>query len=203
MPHPFLSTVEKEATVEDLTPRTETVHIYQGDDLARMGELENEIDVASIEPLAERVNRVAGAPGTSAAAIAAASRYQDFVDEAKDRAYAVVVEALPRKKWREVRTLHPPRDDEPMDTAYGFNVDTIGEDLVLPSIITVTHAGAQVLGTDREREKFLDRLSEGDWSRLVSAAVKCNVGDGLPKDDMLSRISQMYGATSKSPPDSD
>lgn len=184
----------------DLTPRTETVHIYQGDDLARMGVLENEIDVASIEPLAERANRVAGQPGTSAAAVDAARRYQDFVEEAKGRAFAVVVEALPRKKWREVRDLHPPRDNEPMDAAYGFNVDTIGEDLVQPSITTVALGDETVLGTERERETFLDQLSEGDWSRLVSAAVKCNVGDGGPKDDMLSRISQMYGATSTSPP---
>lgn len=151
-------------------PQTETVLLYQGDDLARLRELKRAVDEAgrSDIPLLQ---------GEVAPVDAARDAHNEFVEEAKTRATTVVLQALGRKRWRSLVSEHPPRKDNDADEAVGINEDTFAEALlayVNPDDIDERTIVEPVFATTAEREKFLDRLSDANVERLYVVAFALN-----------------------------
>lgn len=167
-----------------VTPRTAEVVIYQGDDLARIADLRRAVEQSATND---------GAParvGDSApsAAQAAADEYDAFVADAAERAVVVKLRQLPRKEWRALRANHPARKDEENDEALGFNLDTIGDELVPAAIVEPEFPSIA------DRDAFLDSLSDADFERLTLTAHALNaqpVADpfGLSLRSVVDRMS--------------
>ena len=95
--------------------------------------------------------------------------------EAAERAIAITVQQVGRRRWREARDACPPKEKDEIGQLLGFDRDALGDALVPESII------APVFASTVERDGFLDALSEADWDRLVSAVVGVNTSVVDPK----------------------
>lgn len=179
-----------------MQPNSMTVVLFQGDDLARANDLSAAVDAAAPPP--GTASRQAGAvlPAECLEALAA---YDEFVGgDADARALKVTVQALPRKKWRDLVTRYPVREDEEQDAQAGFNVDEGGETLVLWSLAGITDAGKKV--QPPKRAEVVDALSDGQFFQVLSACVRLNIDAApAPKADLSSRVTLLYDAMSRSP----
>lgn len=175
-----------------MKPRTITVTLFQGDDIAQAVELEAAVDAAAPIP---GVPRKVGAVDERLAE--ALTAYDQFVTEADSRAVKITLQALPRKAWRDLVTAHPARDGDEQDEAYGFNTDAMADPLVMASITNISDAGEPVDADSHEAE--VDSLSDGDFSKLFSAAVRLNLdASPAPKADLSSAVTRLFGETSRS-----
>lgn len=179
-----------------LNRRTTTVILFQGDDL---------------DPIADRLVAVQRAAATSSPrrlseedpTSVSVHDYDAFMDKAVERAVKINLVALPRKAYRDLLAEHPvrlvpgedgkqvPHED---DAPYGFNSETFGDSLV-PACI----ADGQ-FDSDAERDAFVDDLSDGDFSKLYSAAIDLNRSLGPnPKARLSSHLEPTSEETSASP----
>ena len=190
--------------MSSIKPRTTTVVIYQGDDLATLAELRQAAEVAS-----RRAETAAKEPRRGGDEIpnadAERDAYDAFVEEAAERAVIVEVQALGRKAFRDLMGEHTPRevdvkyvDDEgvqrtrkethPDDAAFEVNVATFPD-----ALLAYRHDGRATIAspefpTSTARREFLDdALSDGDFERLWTAAYYLNRGMGA--DPKLSTYS--------------
>ena len=96
----------------------------------------------------------------------AAKAADDFAVEAKGRGTEIVLRTVAsRKKMRDLRLAHPPRDDDETDQALGFHADDFPEALVSACL------SAPALNDD-DRAEFLDSLTEGDFDLISLAAYR-------------------------------
>jgi hypothetical protein len=177
-----------------LTARTSVVPLFQGDDLDPLSDL-----LAAVEQAAIKAPRRLGDDTSVQEATRA---YDDFVEEALTRAVKVTIGALPRKQWRDLVIANPPREDNEGDQARGFNRETMGDAVVY--YVDAMKGARTVVKVDPEPDEgiaaFLDSLSDGDFSKLYSAAVQLNEGAGPdPKVRLSSRLAQTSDETSESP----
>lgn len=197
-------------STNELTPQTKTVVLFQGDDLARIDELSEAVSSAMSQT---------GLPATldeTDPVQDAAKEHDDFVTEATERALKIVVQVLNRRQWRSLKDAHPPRMETtkvpteegepeieeitplPVDGVMGFNAETMPDALVPPSI------AAGQFDTPADRDKFLDSLSDRNFSKIYSAAVWLNAGvQSDPKAELSSLVRQMSEEISNSPDPSD
>lgn len=189
-----------------LKPQTKTVVLYQGDDLARIDELQ--------EAVASAISQ--GKPEGDASATMdeadpsqdAAKAHDDFVTEAETRAVKIEVQVLGRRQWRSLVAEHPPRmetktvpgeGDEPAkvtevvhsdDATVGFNTESMADPLVAASVIG--------FDTSVDRDSFIDGLSDRNFMKVYGAAVYLNCGViADPKADLSSRLHRRYVEISK------
>jgi len=175
-----------------ITPRTTVVTLLQGDDYDRIAELSAAVEQAATLAVTDGQRRLGDAPEV----VDAAKAYDDFVAEAAERGVKVTLHALGRKAWGDLLKKHPVRQEESTDSegvvttvpnatdsAHGFNVETLGDELVPASV------APGMFKTNAERDNFLDNLSDGEFSRLYSAAVPLNQSAGAdPKARLSSRL---------------
>lgn len=170
-----------------LNRRTTEVILFQGDDLDPLEERRRVVESAA--GIAGKLRRIGDADGVAEAA----AEYDRFLEEALTRAVTVRLVALDRKRWRELVAAHPPRPDkrdeqgnvvEASPDYLGFNIDTISDELVAESVAP---------GQFDDVEKFLSPLSDADFSRLLSAAVRLNTSAG---PDPKARLSSLLVPTS-------
>lgn len=147
----------------EFKPRTVTVSIYQGDDMARIGELRQAADIA-IQAEQSGLPRTLGEVG----ATASVEEHNAFVAEAETRATKVRIQALGRKQWRSLVAAHPPRDGNDEDKAVGVNEETFADALVPASIVEPTFP------TPADMEAFLDALSDAQFNELYLNAFALN-----------------------------
>lgn len=175
-----------------IAPRTATTILWQGDDLARIQELEEAV-YSAVSRAGPRLMHE-GDPK-----LAAAREHDEFVTAAKVRAVVVTLQALGRKKWGALVAAHPPRDDDEQDMAFRFNTETMADPLVSASLRSATApdpAYTPDLSTDEGREEFLDSLSDGDFGRLYKDAIVLNRGASPdPKADLYSRLARTSDET--------
>ena len=188
-----------------LTPYTETVYLYQGDDLKRINELAEAVSSA----ISTRGPRKAGAKDPM---LAAARAHDEFVTEAKERAVQIEVGHVRRSEWRQMRADHPIRMEtvkekdaegneveverpNAVDESWGFNAESIADDLVPAAIVPGQFKSA------KDRDDFLDDLSDADFTTIYFAARRLNTqptAASSPKANLSSRIDQIIDATSTS-----
>lgn len=180
----------------ELKRRTTTVLLFQGDDLDPISESARDAEraVKTAPP-----SRLGDAEGPAHESLKA---FDDLMDEATDRALKVRLTALPRKAYRDLLHKHPVRmvqsedgervNDE--DAGWGFNRETFGDDIVPACVDADQFASAE------QRDEFLDALSDGDFTKLYSAAVTLNQSQGPdPKVRLSSHLAPTSDETSTSP----
>lgn len=188
-----------------IKPRTARVVIYQGDDLARLTDLDNEVKQAQLaKTIAERKFKDWTASTRTADetlpedadSFAASERYEEkvaerdaFAAEAEDRGVVVGLKSLPRREWRRLRNAHPPREDNPEDEALDCNVDSMPDEAVPMS---VDRESSTIEG---DVDEFLDSLTAHDfYNRIFLTVLALNVGgDGA---DPKLRVGSVSNPTS-------
>lgn len=169
--------------------RTEEVSLYSNDDqheIDRLRDLVQKAIEGSSTPL-----RI-GDDETVATRLAA---LKAFANEAAERGVKVQVKSIGRK-WRTVVAEHPPREKNDEDAQWGWNVLTLS-DAVVP--LCVVSIGGQALEGDALQAE-IDAMSEGDFSRVYSAAVKINTGRGPDPTELNSiELPTSSRETSESP----
>lgn len=184
--------------MSQIQPRRATVVIYQGDDLARLDDLDTAVErqqrAADAAAKATGAPRTLGDPGPSSTALAEAQKARDtFAADAELRGVRVVLQAVPRRTWRQLMRDHGPRPDVSDDEVFGVNMDDF-PDALLP--LSVVAADSTIEGDVAE---FLDSLSDYDYyDRLFVQAFALNRGAAVadPTQRLLSASSQTSAATS-------
>lgn len=188
----------------------EDAYLWTPADRVRLAELREDlssvVNTASAMAMADAPQTMDEDPSTELRAAAAA--IDEFVTEAKTRARVVRMVALPRRKWRAMKDAHPVRmvttkttDAEGVekstekpneaDEQYGFNVESIADDLV--------EQCASAVDSD-----FIESLSEPDFDTLYAAALRVNVGGfAPPKAEFSSQVDRIIAAISSSQDHSD
>ena len=160
----------------EMKPRTTAVVIYQGDDLAMLEELDEQVskaqrDLKSAE--ADKTPRLMHERDTTAdlreALDSAQSDRDEFAAEAAKRGVRVILCSIGRK-WRGLVKAHPPRTDDEGETIdgdklIGVNMETFAEALVPMSILS---------GVEGDKQEFIDSLTDFDFERLFLAAFHLN-----------------------------
>lgn len=183
-----------------IKPRTARVVIYQGDDLARLAELDDAVaKAAQALARAERNNTtrtlgemdpVAEARETHETAVL---ERDEFAAGAEERGVVVHMIARPRLRWRELMREHPAREDNEDDRVFGVNMDALPDELLPESI------DREFSTIEGDIAEFLDSLSDYDYyDRLFVAAFALNRGSAAadPTQRLLSGSSQTSAATS-------
>lgn len=180
-----------------IKPRTARVVIYQGDDLARLSELDDAVTRAEDSlKRAERDKRTRlmheGDPVEAMrdAHQKAKAERDAFAAEAEPRGVTVVMHALLRKEWRALMNDHGPRDGNSRDAVLGVNMDSL-PDVLLPKVICrdeqcpVCRDMGQASTIGGDTDGFLESLSDYDYyDRLFLQAFAVNRGSA-PADPTL------------------
>lgn len=193
----------------NITRRTATVVIYQGDDLAQLAELRRAADDAQRlydDAQKSATRRIGDAVDPQPAKDA----YDAYIDEAAERAVEVQLQAIGRRHWRDLVEKHPPREtDEVVDGAarkvthdddepFGVNTRTFPEELLAFSVDGVRTIAAPEFNTPSERQAWLDDISEGDFDRLWATAYYLNTSMGVdPKGSRFSAAPQSSSVNSE------
>lgn len=187
-----------------LKPRETVVPIYQGDDIGTISDLRQAADVAERIALQAKAKgspvRLGGDPADDEAQ-AAKDAYDEFVDQAAERAVLVELRSIGRRRFRDLMAAHPPRtvkvDDDPDedapadaptgqheethpdDDSWGVNTETFGDALlkyVDPDDEEIrTVAGPEPLLSRKGLAAFLDdEVAEGDYDGLWVTAYGLN-----------------------------
>lgn len=138
--------------------------IHDGDDLATLAELDEQVEQA--RALANRPRTLAeGDPVQEAIA-----ERNAFLEAADSRATVVVLREVGRKKRREMLEECPKREDNPGDEALGANSELLGEALLRECI------ASPVFGSTAERDEFLESIGGKWYDRLTTEAFAMNFG---------------------------
>lgn len=194
-----------------IKPRTARVVIYQGDDLARLGEFDDAVTRAELalrraEKAAKEAAKDSGprlmheVPPVEQAVVDARERHDEaqverdlFAEEAEGRGVVVVLHAQPRKTWRALMSEHNARDGVKDDEGLGVNMETL-PDVLLPKSID-----RQQSTIEGDLDDFLESLSDYDYyDRLFLQAFALNRGSATadPTQRLASGTSQTFDATS-------
>lgn len=112
--------------------------------------------------------------------------YNEFMDGAVERGETITVTALRGKDYRAILADHLPREGNARDQQDGLNWDTIGDDLMPPSV-------ADQFMSPAERDEFIEDLTIANQRRLTAACVHANQGGGV---DPKARLSLQHDRTS-------
>lgn len=162
-------------------PRQATIPIYQGDDLDHLQRLADDVNTWQ-ERLDDAIRNAKDAPPLTMLeenpVVTADARLKDareahdaFLAEAEPRAIKVVVQALGRKRWREIVDQNPPREDNEGDKRMGVNDSTFGDVLVPISMVEPQLSA-------NEQADFLDALSMAQYRSIYLAAFLLNTATG-------------------------
>ena len=178
--------------MSELKPRTSTVVIYQGDDIDELSILRRKAEQARavVEAAAGESRRIGDDLGTEDLK-AAQDAYDDFVDEAEQRAVMVEVRALKRGTFRDLMAKHPARDGNDDDKMFSVNMDDFPAPFLAESVQSVK-VGARELSQGQVRD-LLEDLAEGDFDRVFATAYWLNRAPG--SDPSLGKYSLASGSS--------
>lgn len=197
-----------------IKPRTARVVVYQGDDLALLGEYDDAVKKAEEDvKRAEKsggvrlMNQPDPVQAATEALDAAKAQRDEFAAGAEERGDVVVMHAQPRKVWRTLMDEHPARDREqhPEDYPIGpCNIETLPDALLPLSICRDQHcpnclSAGYATTIDGDLTEWLESLSDYDYyDRLFLQAFALNRGSAMadPTQRLASGLSQISAATS-------
>lgn len=161
-------------------PVTKTLHLLTGDYPDRLDQLEAALNRAEKDA-------DGGVPRTALEGDPVEELSAEFTAmkaEAREAGTTVVLTAVGRKVWRELKAKHPVRsgDDVDPDVAKadrnaGVNTETVEDDLVYESLT------APQFSSRAGFDEWADKLSEGEWQTILVTAWGLANGARLgPKD---------------------
>lgn len=161
-------------------PRTTTIHLLSGDYADRLDMLWSAAQAA----LSDKTPRTMLEDDPYGELSA---EYRALKAEAQSAGVTVVLTAVGRRVWRDLREKHPPRSGDGVDeeTAKGdrlagVNTDAIEDDLVYASLTEPELKGRAAF------DEWADTLSEGEWQQLVMRAWELANGARLDPKDLPS-----------------
>lgn len=162
-----------------ITRRTKTVTLLQGEDDERLQELR--VKASELRQRAEKLRKAPRSalladetdPALDAefAASEAEREADEFAAEAEARGVEITLRALGRRRWPELLEAHPPREGNDADKRSGANLKTLPDVLVPESIVEPQMSPG-------EKTDFLDGLSFGQWDYLALEAWNLNTQAG-------------------------
>lgn len=162
--------VDVEALIDAAQPAQRSVPLcLRGDLQSAYEELERRLEAAEDTDMGDSL-----ASGSATAGIEA--EMAALRDQMRSSTITVVMRALPRKAYRKLMSLHPPkRDDEgkvdPQDATVGFNMDTFFDPL-----IRACWAKPEISKT-RMNLLLDEKISDRQWQRLGRTAWDVNTED--------------------------
>lgn len=176
---------------EQIVPQhTDEVVLYRDEDQRELARMARALDAAahkSAMPL-----RL----GDDEVVVELAREYDAFKQQAAERGIKVLVKHMPGRRWRRLVAEHPPRVDHDGDEAWGFNHLTLADDVVAPCVASI--GGMELVGEALEAE--LDKMSDGDFSKVYAAVLRANTGQGPdPKESISAQLRRTSSETSESP----
>lgn len=172
-----------------LNARTAEVTLYQGEDRAKLAELEEAVVLAEQKRRASSKANLLLTETPEAEVEAAVKKYNAAVAAAKKRALVVKLSAVPYLAWRRLRAEHPSREGSDEDKLLGQNWDTFPLAVILEcwQDDSVPNRAATVEG-----------LCEADFMLLFGAAHSLNVQQGFdPKAVTATDLMRANGETPK------
>ncbi|MCS4593559.1 hypothetical protein KTJ89_11260 [Brevibacterium sediminis] len=107
---------------------------------------------------------------------AKAKRVQELETEMDESTVCIKLKALKRAEYAEVIAKHPPREDNDVDNALGFNTDTFGDDAIALSIVgawkKTTGEKIDFTGDDWKEESA--EFTDGQYSDFTNAVLNLN-----------------------------
>lgn len=151
-----------------LTPRTVRVPLYRDADLDTIAALAGQLATAKRRAengtastlLLGEIDDVTRITEEHDAAVAVADEHATWVD----------LQALPRRRWKDLVAEHPPRDGNLTDAKAGVNEATFSEAIVPLSITKPTFS------SDTAKAAFVDSLEDARFEKLYLAAFHLNRG---------------------------
>lgn len=180
-----------------LKPRTASVVIFQGDDAEQAANLRRAVLIAqrNADSEAKESRRIGDDLPAAEALVAAQAEYDEFVDEAAERAVVIELTALKRARFRSLLAEHRPRDKNEDDEAYGVNMDDFPGPFLRESVSDVT-VGEESLPPSQFQD-LIEDLAEGDFERVFASAYWLNRAPGAdPRDARSSSAPRSSVATS-------
>lgn len=117
--------------------------------------------------------------GARAAAVHA--EIEQLLEAVEDVTVTLVLQALPRRKYRALVDLHPPRKDAegvspPADVRYGVNYDEFFNDLARQSILGADDGDGGIEELDGDVIELLleEQLTDGQWEDLTTKCGRLN-----------------------------
>jgi hypothetical protein len=167
-----------------IKPRTDTVVIYQGDDLAHLSSLDDKVTAAESALIrmernnskTVRLQHEADPVADAKAAIEAAKQERDeFAAGAEARGVKIVLEARARLAWRTLTREHPPRDGVEEDQIFvgggGVNM------LTFPEVLLPQSINREASTIEGDVVAFLESLNDYDYyDRVFMTALRLNRG---------------------------
>jgi hypothetical protein len=169
--------------------RTDEVVLYQDEDQHEIDRLR-----ASVQKAAES-SAIPHRLGDDETVSTRLAELKEFTNGAAERGVKVQVKSIGRK-WRNLVAEHPPREKNDDDAEWGWNVATLADAVVPLCVVSIA-------GQELEREALqeeIDAMSDGDFSRVYSAAVRINTGRGPDPTELNSiELRTSSPETSESP----
>lgn len=171
-----------------------SVLLYADGDFEKLAELRNRVGIAERQALTARTEprRLGDKDTTDSDVTATKAAFDEFVEQAAERAEEWIVEHIGNEEWRKLLVDHPARKitrpgpdgkdieaDHPEDADWGINTETFGKALLLfvdpedPEHRTIHKAGDIKLDGLARRIK---RLSAGQFETLWATAYALNTG---------------------------
>ena len=124
-----------------------------------------------------------------------AARILELEKLMQDSVLVFTLQALPTKKWEELKAAHPARDGDETDAMFGVNVSTF-VDVAMPdsvlSVVQKTTGDAVEWGTWDALE---GQLSNGQWQVFAVRLMEANNTRGaVPFSRAVSRMTPTSGA---------
>ena len=150
---------------------------------------------AALEEL-ERLNRVQSASDRLNSAYSKeireqAQKVQDLEAQMNESTVCVKLKALKRAQYAEVVANHPPREDNDVDTAFGVNTDTFGDELLPLSIVDAWNkaTGEKVDFTGDDWAEEAAEFTDAQFNEFAMAALNINRGaTAIPFSSIASAV---------------
>lgn len=188
-------------SINPLNPRTHTVTLFQGDDLAHLQSLADTVNAAQRDYDDAREDAKDAPPAgmldedpvadAKSALDEAKEAHDAYLADAEPRAIKVVMRALGRKTWRDLVNGHPPREGNEGDKVIGVNDETFGDALV-PACIA-----SPVFTTTDERDAFLDSLTMAQFRSLYVTAFTLNTVEGATPKALTGSAPSLTGSATQ------
>ena len=107
---------------------------------------------------------------------AAAKKVQDIEKQMEESTVCIKLQALKRAEYAEITAKHPPREDNDVDAALGFNTDTFGEEVIPRSIVAAwwktSKEKIDFTGDDWEAESA--EITDAQYADFSTAVLNLN-----------------------------
>lgn len=182
-----------------------TIPLYQDDDFERLADLRREVSIAERRLAQERMNAAEDNVGTARAGDdvpdkvreaqdalkAAQDAFDQFVDEASERAEMWSLKPIGHEEFRKLLKDHPPRKvtegegddrkevDHPDDAQWDVNTESFGKALLLfvdPEDDEIRTVVEPKFDSEAALKRRVKRLSQGEFDSLWITAYMANKG---------------------------